>query len=592
MPASAAPLRAVARFVLAHWRRQPGALALIVGTALASTAADVATPVFAGRLVTAVSAPVSRVAATHAALAALAGLALMGLAALALRQAQYTGMVRFTLRMMRDVEMQAFARVQRFATAWHAGSFTGATVRQITRGTSALDMLNDVLLILLLPDLAVLAGVTLLLATRFPLMGAAVGVASMAYVAVTILLSLRWVAPASAAANAWDTRVSAAIADAITCNATVKAFGAEAREEARLGRVLTRWQRRTRRAWLRGTTSYSAQSAALLALQLTVTGAAAWLWWIGRASAGDVAMALTTYFVLNGYLSTMGQTIRELQRSLNDMAELVALAQTPLTITDRANAPDFVPRGGEIVFSRVTFGYGAHPAKLFRDLSIRIAPGERVGLVGPSGSGKSTFVRLIQRLHDLDHGAIAIDGQNIAEVGQASLRRAIAIVPQDPILFHRSLAENIAYGRPGASRAEIEQAARLAHAHDFISRQPMGYATLVGERGIKLSGGERQRVALARAFLAGAPILILDEATSSLDSESEAAIQHATTRLMAGRTALVVAHRLSTVRAMDRILVFEAGRIIEEGTHDALIARDGRYRRLFETQALGLVASA
>jgi ATP-binding cassette subfamily B protein len=224
---------------------------------------------------------------------------------------------------------------------------------------------------------------------------------------------------------------------------------------------------------------------------------------------------------------------------------------------------------------------------------VVIRGGERVGLVGPSGSGKSTAVRLIQRLHDIQGGAICIDGQDIALVTQESLRRSIAMVPQDPALFHRTLAENIAYGRPDASAADIERAARLANAHDFIARQPKGYATLVGERGVKLSGGERQRVAIARAFLTRAPILILDEATSSLDSESEAAIQAAMEKLIEGRTAIVIAHRLSTVRAMDRILVFDGGRIVEDGPHDVLVTRAGGiYRRLFERQALGLVQPA
>jgi ATP-binding cassette subfamily B protein len=237
----------------------------------------------------------------------------------------------------------------------------------------------------------------------------------------------------------------------------------------------------------------------------------------------------------------------------------------------------------------VVFRYGTHGTPLFDNLSLSIAAGERVGLVGPSGSGKSTFVKLIQRLHDIDGGQILIDGQDIASVTQNSLRSQIAIVPQEPSLFHRSLAENIAYGRPGARQDDIERAAKLARAHEFIVRQPKGYATLVGERGVKLSGGERQRVAIARAFLADRPILILDEATSSLDSDSEAAIADAAERLMAGRTCIVIAHRLSTVRAMDRILVFRDGAIVEEGSHAALIARPGGlYRGLFERQALGL----
>jgi ATP-binding cassette, subfamily B, bacterial len=234
----------------------------------------------------------------------------------------------------------------------------------------------------------------------------------------------------------------------------------------------------------------------------------------------------------------------------------------------------------------VIFHYGGHRAPLYDDLSVDIRTGERIGLVGRSGSGKTTFVKLVQRLYDVSNGRILIDGQDIAHATQQSLRSQIAIVQQDPILFHRSLAENIAYGAPGASMAAIEQAARLANAHDFILRLPKGYGTLVGERGVKLSGGERQRVALARAFLADAPVLILDEATSSLDSESEALIQQAMERLMKGRTSVVIAHRLSTVRSLDRILVFDRGEIVEQGTHTALIARaDGIYRSLFERQA-------
>jgi ATP-binding cassette subfamily B protein len=215
-----------------------------------------------------------------------------------------------------------------------------------------------------------------------------------------------------------------------------------------------------------------------------------------------------------------------------------------------------------------------------------------VGLVGHSGSGKTTFVKLVQRLHDVTGGRILIDGQNIASVRQASLRAQIAIVAQEPILFHRSLADNIAYARPGATAREIEQAAWLANAHEFIGRLPKGYATLVGERGVKLSGGERQRVAIARAFLADAPVLILDEATASLDSESEALIQEAMERLMTGRTVIVIAHRLSTVRSLDRILVFEHGKIVEDGPHNGLLALNGGiYRRLFERQAMGLLPS-
>ncbi len=578
-------MKAVISFLLLHWRRQPVMAALIVAGMCLATAADVFTPVLAGRLVNAVSAN-----RAGAAFRAVAGIGVLGAFMLVVRQGALWALVRFTLRMMREVKAEAFARVQLFSASWHAESFSGATVRQVLRGAGALDMLNDVITFAIVPTVVVLVGAALLLGLQWPTMGAAVAVGSTIYLVLTVWLSVSWVAPAANLSNAWDTRVSAALADAITCNATVKSFGAEQREERRLDRALDKWQDRTRRTWMRGTTSFSVQGAALLLLQLLILGTITWLWRTGAADAGGVTTALTMYFVLHGYLRTMGQTVREVQRGVNDMVELVALHQTPPAIVDHVDAvPIEVPRG-EIAFRHVQFRYGQHGRPLFDDLSVTIAPGEHVGLVGPSGSGKSTAVRLIQRLHDIDGGAICIDGQNVAAVTQESLRRHIAMVPQEPTLFHRTLAENIAYGRPDASHADVERAARLANAHDFIVRQAKGYATMVGERGVKLSGGERQRVAIARAFLSAAPILIMDEATSSLDSESEAAIQVAMARLIEGRTALVIAHRLSTVRAMDRILVFDAGRIVEQGTHDALIARSGGiYRRLFERQALGLV---
>jgi len=383
--------------------------------------------------------------------------------------------------------------------------------------------------------------------------------------------------------------VGGALADAISCNAVVKSFGAEAREDQRLERTLAKWARRTRRFWIRGTNNGSTQATMLLVLRSGVVGTSLFLWWHGRATPGDVTWVLTTYFVVHGYLRDIGQQIAVLQRSVNDMHELVAMHAEVPSVCDRPGAPAIHVGRGEIIFDHVGFHYGAQATPLFDALSVRIAPGECVGLVGRSGSGKTTFVKLIQRLYDVTSGRILIDGQDLAAVAQDSLRAQVAIVQQDPTLFHRSLSENIAYGRPGASQDEIEHAARLANSHDFIARLPGGYGTLVGERGIKLSGGERQRVALARAFLADAPILILDEATSSLDSESEGMIQEAMLRLMEGRTAIVIAHRLSTVRALDRVLVFDRGQVVEEGPHAELLGQDGIYRRLFTMQASGMM---
>ena len=544
-------------------------------------------PLFAGRLVDALTlVAVDREAAQHAALHAFGAMVALGLVMVILRHLAWSGQVAMTLRIMSDVSQDAFRRVQRFSTDWHANSFAGSVVRKITRGMWALDTLDDTLLIALWPSLVVLVGSMILLALHWPVMGLVVGIGAVGYVAMTAYLSTSYIAPAARLSNALDTSLGGTLADALSCNAVVKAFGAETREDERLARVVAKWRRHTTRTWNRHTLSGTIQFAFLLVIRTAVIGTALWLWWQGRATPGDVAYVLTTYFVVHGYLQDVGMHINQLQRAVNEMEELVAMHAEPLGVEDRPDARPIRIVAGEVRFDRVTFRYGGHPTPLYRDLSVTIRAGERVGLVGPSGSGKTTFVKLIQRLYDVTGGQVLIDGQDVAQATQSSLRSQIAIVQQEPILFHRSLAENIAYARPGASMREIVRAARLANAHDFIARLPKGYATLVGERGVKLSGGERQRVALARAFLADAPILILDEATSSLDSESEALIQEAMERLMQGRTALIIAHRLSTVRTLDRILVFNQGRIVEEGSHVALLRRpDGLYRRLFEQQS-------
>ncbi|MFM0603432.1 ABC transporter ATP-binding protein [Paraburkholderia sediminicola] len=583
--------RDVLGFTFRHWAKQPWRIFAIAALALLSALADIFTPMFAGRLVDAIaSGSAGDAVAWHAAITAFCVLGVLGLSATLLLQGVFFNLIRLTLKMMSDIAANAFHRVQRFSTDWHANSFAGSTVRKITRGMWALDLLNDTLLVALLPSLTMLVGATVLLGWHWPVMGAVVGIGSVLYITVTVAVSLGVVAPAARLANAWDTRMGGALADAVSCNGVVKAFGAEEREEVLLERVIGKWRHRTRRTWTRGTINGGLQGGMLVAIQASILSVALLLWVRGEASVGDITFALTMFFMLQGYLRDVGMHIRNLQRSVNDMEELVSLENQPLGIEDRPGAGPIAIGKGEIRFEHVTFHYGAKTTPLYDNFSVRIAPGERVGLVGHSGSGKTTFIKLIQRLYDISEGRITIDGQDIARVRQASLRSQIAIVQQEPLLFHRSLAENIAYARPGASRAEIERAARLASAHDFIATLPQGYDTLVGERGVKLSGGERQRVAIARAFLADAPILILDEATSSLDSESEVLIQHAMERLMVGRTTLVVAHRLSTVRALDRLLVLDKGKVTEEGSHEALIRlENGLYRRLFERQALELI---
>jgi ATP-binding cassette subfamily B protein len=584
-------VRDVLAFLMRHWRREAWCVAGIAVSMTVATSADLLLPIYSGRLVDAVANGGARVTALRAAGYAILAMACLGAVLAAARYLAFLGIVRLTMRLMRRMASDAFWRVQRFSTDWHANNFAGSIVRRITRGIWAVDMLDDTLLLALLPAVLVLIGCPLLLGWRWPGMGLLVAAGALVYVAISVALSLGWIAPAARLSNAMDTRLGGALADSITCNTAVKSFGAEGREDARLATVLDKWGWRTRRTWMFASHSGLAQMIALLALRTLVVGCAIWLWWRGRASAGDVTFVLTSYFIVHGYLRDTGQHIANLQRGVNEMEEMVGFETQLLGVADRADAKPIRVRAGEIVFERVTFRYGMQVEPLFRDFSIRIEPGERVGLVGHSGSGKTTFVKLLHRLYDVTGGRILVDGQDIAHGTQDSLRAQLALVPQEPLLFHRSLAENIAYGRPGAKPREIEEAARLANAHEFIERQAKGYATLVGERGVKLSGGERQRVALARAFLANAPVLVLDEATSSLDSESEALIQEAMERLIAGRTAIVIAHRLATVRMLDRILVFDRGEVVEEGRHEELVRMSGGiYRRLFERQALGLLS--
>jgi ATP-binding cassette subfamily B protein len=580
-----AAIRVVLPFVFRHWLDQPIVAATVTGGLLGATVADLFMPVFSGHLVDAMISGAADPAARRAALAALGAIVALGLGSMILRLIGLQAIVPFTLRIMSDVARDAFMRVQRFSTDWHANSFAGSTVRKITRGMWALDLLNDTILMALLPSLLVLLGSMVLVGLHWPSLGLVIAAGAAVYVPMVVIFSTRYIAPAARVSNAWDTKVGGTLADALTCNAVVKSFGAELREDTRLARVISRWRVRVRRTWLRYNYTAAAQLSVLLCLRASVIGGAVLLWIAGRASPGDVTYVLTSYYIIHAYLRDIGMHINNLQRSVNDMEELVAIHDEAIGIADVAGAQPIDIQGGRIVFDDVTFHYGGHRAPLYDGLSVDIRAGERVGLVGRSGSGKTTFVKLVQRLYDVSGGKILIDGQDIAKATQQSLRSQIAIVQQDPILFHRSLAENIAYGRPGASMAAIEQAARLANAHEFILRLPKGYGTLVGERGVKLSGGERQRVALARAFLADAPVLILDEATSSLDSESEALIQQAMERLMKGRTSIVIAHRLSTVRSLDRILVFDRGEIVEQGNHAALASHAGGiYRGLFELQ--------
>ncbi|MGJ3232131.1 MAG: ABC transporter ATP-binding protein [Oceanicaulis sp.] len=569
----------VLAFLARQWRRRPVSFCFIVAFTGVATLADIFVPVAAGALIDAISGPnADRDGEAHwIALAAFLGLALTVNVA---RQFMVRVEIPFSSANMADMTTESFAKVQRFSADWHANTFAGSVVRKITRGMWAYDTITATLWFGLVPSVFVMLGLSVYMAFNWLWVGLYALTVMAIFITASVLLATFYIRPQNIISNARDSELGGAIADAVSGVATVKSFGAEAREDQRFHDLAWVWRRETKKTWTRFVNTWLVQMVAVLALQAGLAGMLVHQWTQGTATAGDVTFAITAFLMMAGYMRRFGEEVQNVQRGLDEIQDIALYARTAAQVADAPDAAEFAPKAGEIVFDQVRFTYGGQDRPLYDDFTLTIPAGEKVALVGPTGSGKSTFVKLVQRLYDVDSGAIRIDGQDVRSVTQASLRAHIALVPQDPALFHRTIAENIAYARPGATLDEIVAAAKRARAHAFIERLPAGYDTLVGERGVKLSGGERQRVAIARAILADAPILIFDEATSSLDNETEREVQAAMEEVTAGKTAIVIAHRLSTIRDADRILVFDQGRIVEQGGHDELAEAQGVYARL------------
>jgi len=497
----------------------------------------------------------------------------------------------FSVETMQQIVTDGMYKVQRFNSEWHANEFAGGTVRKLTRGMRAFETFQDVWLMSLLPAVTVLISITIMLSLKIYLVGMITAILIIFYCIISVWISVVILAPKFKESAKTDTALGAFLSDSITGNETVKTFGAEDVEDKLFNNVSQEWRKKNLTAWVFGVSTDFFRSVFTTFMNSVIIGTSLWFWHSGEMTTGDIVTVITTIFIISSYVRNIGHQISTLQRAVSDMDDVVAFWLRDEEIVDAEGAKPLViesgSKGDMICFNNVDFKYPNVDRDIYKSLSINIKNGEKLALVGKSGGGKSTFIKLLQRLYNINGGEITIAGQDISKVTLKSLRRSISLVPQDPVLFHRSIAENISYARPDSSMEDIVVAAKKAHAHEFIAGLREGYNTLVGERGVKLSGGERQRVAIARAILANKPILILDEATSSLDSISEYYIKEALEELIKGRTTITVAHRLSTIQQADRILVFSSGEIIEEGNHEALMAMPkSYYKKLYDTQTL------
>jgi ATP-binding cassette, subfamily B, heavy metal transporter len=567
------------------WPRESAGLRARVVIALllliAAKLITVQVPFFFKAVVDRLSAPES--AALALPLAALLAYGLARLTAAGFGELRDAVFAKVAERAARHVSLKVFEHLFALSLRYHLERRTGELARITERGVEAIRFLLGVILFNVGPTLLEFTLVIGILLHEYPWYFALITFLTILIYAIFTFVASEWRIGIRREMNARDNEVSAQTVDSLLNYETVKAFTNERLERDRLDRTLALYQR----AAVRSDTSLAALNfgqAAIIAVGVTAIMVLAARGVVaGRLTVGDIV--LLNGFLLQLYqpLNFLGVVYRQVKQSLTDLESLMGLLDLKPEIEDRADARPLTLGGAEVGFKQVSFGYDARRPVL-RELSFAIPAGQTLAVVGSSGAGKSTLVRLLFRFYDVDEGAILIDGQDLRDVTQDSLRAALGLVPQDTVLFNDTIRANIAYGRPGASQAEIEAAARAAQIHDFISLLPDGYDTVVGERGLKLSGGEKQRVAIARMVLKDPPILIFDEATSALDSGTERLIQSALRRLSAGRTTLIIAHRLSTVVEADQILVLEDGRVVEQGRHHQLMARGGHYAQMWARQ--------
>ncbi|MBK5933094.1 ATP-binding cassette subfamily B protein [Rhodovulum imhoffii] len=493
---------------------------------------------------------------------------------------------RVAQRALRRLALVTFTHIHNLSLRYHMTRKTGGLSRIIERGVKGVEFLLRFLLFSIGPlvlELTLVAGIFFFV---FDIRYLAIVVVTIAlYVWFTFKVT-EWRVQIRREMNTQDTDANQKAVDSLLNFETVKYFGAEAREAARYDRAMEGYERAALKtsyslAFLNFGQSFLITAGLVGVMVLAARGVEA-----GALTVGDFVMVNAYMIQITMPLNFLGTVYREIRQSLVDMAEMFDLLEQPAEVTDKPGARDLQVRGGRVDLRDVCFGYDPE-RPILRGISLSVPAGRKVAIVGPSGAGKSTIGRLLFRFYDVTDGALLIDGQDLRDVTQDSLHAAIGVVPQDTVLFNDTILYNIAYGRPDATRAEIEAAAKAAKIHDFIVSLPQGYDTAVGERGLKLSGGEKQRVGIARTLLKNPPILVLDEATSALDSETESVIQDELKAMGEGRTVIAIAHRLSTIVDADEIVVLEAGRVVESGTHDALIALNGRYAAMWARQLRG-----
>ena len=481
-----------------------------------------------------------------------------------------------------DLRSDLFRHLTGHAPRYFADRMPGVLTSRVTATSTAVFTIENMTVWNVLPPCAATVGSILYLsAVSLPMAGALVVVAVVVMVAM-----FRFAAAGKPLHHDFADKAAAvdgAMVDVIGNMALVRAFGGIAREHRRFDATVGHEVVARRRSLLYLEKLRLGHALVVVVLTLVLLGWAIHLWQLHRVSAGDVILVCTLGLSVLSATRDLAVALVDVTQHMARLSEALSTLLTPHDLREHPEAVALEPKGARITLEDVTFRFPSG-RQIFQNLSLEIAPGQRVGLIGPSGSGKSTLVALVQRLYALDGGRILVDGQDIAMSTEESLRRALSIVPQDTALLNRTLAENIRYGRPDATDEEVWAAAIAARCRPFIEKMPEGLATMVGDRGLLLSGGQRQRIAIARAFLKDAPILLLDEATSALDSESEEAIRQALERLMQGRTVVAIAHRLSTLRSFDRILVMQGGTIVQDGAPEDLIRFDGPYRTLVDTE--------